>query len=440
MKILVILACMAIASITTFAQSLPGNGGNSTELLGGFGLTYIDGKAYYLINASPEFAFGDWGVGLDLNLRVATDGSVRTEDWDEVYDIVRMFRYVRYAQKRSPLYFRIGQLDQSRIGRGLLMYRYKNSISYDNRKVGVEFDMKFESWGFESVASNVLGAEIWGGRLYINPFRETGIPFIQDVEVGASIITDLNEDGRKLRKSDFPAIYRNNYESTGPITGVAADVGLPILDNSFMDLSVYTEVGSILGYGAGANAGVETNLKGLGSFFSLSAKFESRFNGDKFTPGYFGPFYELERVSSINDSTLSTKIQTLEDVRSPGPGLYGELVATLLGTIKIMGSYEELLDQPASGILHLGTDLGDILPSVLFRADYYKKGIAAGSSIFTLDDRSIASAELGYKPNSFMIVSIFYQWTFEPVRDGDTVVDYTSVSRVEPKVTFSFKF
>lgn len=428
-------------SFTASAQNLSDLAGSSssTDLAGGLGLTYIDGKPYYLINAQPELSLGNWGVGLDLNLRFGTDGSLRKEDWDEAYDFIRIFRYVRYAQKRSPLYVRVGALDQARLGRGLLMYRYNNSASYDNRKVGLEFDMRFEQWGFESVASNVLGAEIYGVRGYYNPLKETGIPIIQDLEVGATYLIDLNKDGRKLN-GPLNAIYTYNYEEANPITAVAVDLGLPIFDNSFIDLSAYTEFGKFMGYGSGGSIGLETNLKGISSLFSLSAKFEHRINGDKFLPNYFGPFYEIERVTQINDTTLTTKLQQLDGVRSPGNGLYGELAASILGTVKIIGNYEELYNLPGSGMLHLGTDFGDMIPSAVIRADYYKRNISAGSALFSLDERSLATAEVGYKPYSFMSVTLLYQWTFQPIKQGDTIVGYETVSRLEPKVSFHYSF
>ncbi len=433
------LSFLFLLSTSLTAQQIPGTE-NSSEFTGGLGLTYVDGKPYYLITAQPELSFGDWGVGLDLNLRFGTDGSLRKQDWDEGYDILRLFRYVRYGQKRSWLYARVGSLDAARLGHGLLMYRFNNSASYDNRKVGLEFDMRFEKWGFETVTSNLLGLEIYGLRGYYNPLKETGIPILSDLEVGATYLTDLNKDGRKLPKGNSPLIYVNNYEETNPVTAVSADIGLPLLDNALIDLTVYSEFGKFIGYGSGGSFGIESNLKGLSTFFSVFARLEHRINGDKFLSNYFGPFYEIERVRQLPDSTLSTKLQALDNTSSSGNGLYGELGATILGTLKISGNYEEMYNIPGSGALHLSTDAGDLIPKVVAKADYYKQNLNAGASIFKLDERSLATAEVGYKPYSFMSVTMYYQWTFQPIKDGDEVVGYETVSRIEPKVNFHFSF
>ncbi|NUQ80986.1 MAG: hypothetical protein HUU10_05175 [Bacteroidetes bacterium] len=429
---LIVSLLIVLSTIPSFAQ-LPADPTGSV-MTGGLGMTYVDGKPYFLFNTAPELSFGPWGLGLDLNLRISPDGNIREEDWDEGYDFIRIIRYVRYAQKRAPLYVRVGQLTSARLGRGLLMYNYSNGISYDDRKIGLEFDMRFDKWGFETVSSNVIGADIWGGRAYFMPLAETGIPFLSSLETGATFIMDMNEDGRKL--NDGGIITDNQFTEANPVTALAFDAGLPLLDNDFIDFGIYTEFGQFAGYGSGGSMGLETNLKGLGSFLAISAKLEHRINGDQFIANYFGPFYEVERLTRLSDTLYTTKLQALKDTKNPGNGLYGGLTTTILGTLQILGSYEETYRIKNSGLLHLGTDLGDMIPSVLARADYYKRGLSAGSSVFSLDDRSLLTAELGYKPYPFMVVSMFYQWTFVPEGDGD----YKAVSKVEPKVSFVFRF
>ena len=124
------------------------------SVMGGFGLTFIDGEPYYLFNIAPELAFGKFGVGLDVNLRMGKNGKLRAEDWDQGYDYLRMIRYLRYGTKKEPIYVRLGVLDYSRLGHGSIIYNYRNSASYDLRKFGMEFDLDFEKFGFESVLSD----------------------------------------------------------------------------------------------------------------------------------------------------------------------------------------------------------------------------------------------------------------------------------------------
>ncbi len=61
--------------------------------------------------------------------------------------------------------------------------------------------------------------------------------------------------------------------------------------------------------------------------------------------------------------------------------------------------------------------------------------------LFTLDDRSFLFAELGYKPMPYILVSMVYNWSFTPVRDGkDNIVDYKSQEKIEPRVSFIYPF
>ncbi len=65
---------------------------------------------------------------------------MRSEDFKDAYSYLRLIRYVRYGNKNEPFYARLGTLDYSRIGHGYIVDMYRNSASYDLRKVGVEFD------------------------------------------------------------------------------------------------------------------------------------------------------------------------------------------------------------------------------------------------------------------------------------------------------------
>ena len=133
--------------------AMTGTSGGSIPV--GFGATFIDGEAFYLINITPEVAFGQLGVSLDLNLRFTTKGKLRTGDYNKFEDYLRVIRYVRWAQKGDPFYTRVGQLDYSLLGHGSIIYNYRNSASYDLRRTGIELDLNFDTFGFESMYSDI---------------------------------------------------------------------------------------------------------------------------------------------------------------------------------------------------------------------------------------------------------------------------------------------
>ena len=53
---------------------------------GGAGMTWIDGKQYLTFHFNPEIAFGNVGIGLDLNLEFDQDGNLRTENFNTIED------------------------------------------------------------------------------------------------------------------------------------------------------------------------------------------------------------------------------------------------------------------------------------------------------------------------------------------------------------------
>jgi hypothetical protein len=58
--------------------------------------------------------------------------------------------------------------------------------------------------------------------------------------------------------------------------------------------------------------------------------------------------------------------------------------------------------------------------------------------VFTLDERSLLYASIGYKPYPFMIVSTLYTWTFVPVVDANGNTSYVTQKRIQPKVSIVF--
>ena len=99
-----------------------------------------------LVSIAPELAFGKFGVGLDLNLRISSeDQKVRPGDFDGG----RFVRHVRWGHKGDDVYAR-WYFGLFKTWSGSIMYQYKNSPSYDDRRLGSEFDLILKI-GFETV-------------------------------------------------------------------------------------------------------------------------------------------------------------------------------------------------------------------------------------------------------------------------------------------------
>ena len=412
---------------------------------GGFGMTWIDEKPHYTFHMFPEFAFANFGVGLDLNLEFDAEGNLRNENFNEFSDYLSIIRYVRYGQKNDPVYIRLGALDYATLGHGSIMYLYNNRPSYDSRKNGLEFDIDFTTFGFESVYGSFGESGVAGLRGYIRPLLLTtlaDIPIIGKLEFGASYVTDFNDYvGVTSGSIDTQSGKFKAENDEGNLSIVGFDLGLPIIRSGIFGFDLYFDYAKIIDYGSGTALGGIISLNGMG-LLDVRAKMERRFNGDSYIPSYINSFYELERFQ-FNESTgqVQSKLQTLKNIGNVGDGYYGELLIRVLGTFDVIGSYQRLDDFPESGIFHASSEIApEGIPYVL-RAGYDKINIKDEKDLFTLDDRSYLFAEFGYKPWPYVLVSMVYNWTFTPVRDAnDDIVDYKPQKKVEPRISFVYPF
>ncbi|HEX9615145.1 MAG TPA: hypothetical protein VGA55_06545 [Bacteroidota bacterium] len=440
-RTLLLLLCLLSAALsvspTVMAQTQGGTmmAKQQQTVMGGLGLTFVDGEPYYLFSLAPELAFGKIGVGLDINIRVGKNGKIRAEDFDEGYDYLRLIRYIRYGQKKEPIYGRIGVLDYSRIGHGFIMYNYRNSASYDMRKMGLEFDMDFEKFGFESMYSDLGAAGLFGLRGYGRPLKFTSlaeIPVIGGFEIGATYAADLHENADITSPTGLNA----NRSDGGSMGIIGFDLGLPLLSLPSINSTLYFDYAKIPDYGNGTAVGIDVNFTGLG-VLALGAKYERRWIGDKFIPSYFDALYERERYSPIDSTAFMSKAQLLSGATSV-EGYYGEVLISILGRFNIVGGYQSPVGVKNAGIIHLEFDPGDVIPGIILNAGYDKKNVG---KVFKVDNNSLFYVNFGYKPVPFLFVSTMYIWTFTEDKDANgNVIGFKSQKRIEPKIGFVFSF
>ncbi|MCK9279444.1 MAG: hypothetical protein M0P71_02390 [Melioribacteraceae bacterium] len=417
--------------------------GDKSFIGGAAGMTWIDGNPNYSLRFFPEFQFANFGFGLDLNLDWNSNGNIRTENFNEASDYISIIRFIRYGHKGDEIYARIGALDYATIGHGTIVGLYNNNTSFDSKKVGFEFDMDLNTFGFETLYGNFARAGLFAARGYTRPLQFTDLkdaPILGMLEAGISIATDMNENAGILSATYYPEIdLLRPTNDKGSLTFIGFDLGLPLLRNDVINLDLYTDFNKIINFGSGAAIGLMADFNGLG-IVDIKAKIERQFNGDKYIPTYFNALYEVERFN-LNKSTgvINSKVQQLESATDQSNGYYGELYGSALGLFKLLGSFQKLDRVSNSGILHLR---GQIAPENLmfvFNLGYDKINIGSFSDIFTTDEHSYLFAELGYKINPFLLASVVYHWNFTPIRDDlDNIVGYKPQKRIEPRVSLIY--
>ncbi len=442
MKTVILFVLAVLFTTTVQAQIAAGGlgylGGQRNVFNGGVGITTIDSdkgsETFLNVHLSPEFAFGKFGIGLNINLLFNTqDGSLRKQDWDKPTDILQQIRYVRWGRKNDPVYVHAGMLDAARLGHGSILNYYSNYASWDNRKFGGALDIDFGYFGFESVVSNFARSEVIGGRLYGRPLKTViEVPIIKNITIGGSYVADVDPDGTTAT-DDGVSVY-------------GADVELPIVKKGTLGLYFYYDWSQIHGYssienksrtfGNGQYGGVAFDMISLAGNSELHAKFERRVLSKEYVPSFFDAFYEVQRYhKDINTRKTDLLLGMQDEVK----GWFGELWGRLMeDKIRLIGMYSYYDHEALGGTLHFAFDAPNLMPVLAAHATYDKIQIETIGDVFTLDSRSLARAGLGYKINPYLILYLDYIWTFEETDPGSGV--YRPQERFEPKLVLSMKF
>ncbi len=436
---LMVLCLAGLSAAQYYDGGLGYRGDQKGVFMGGVGFTRIEeggeSKNYVSIGFRPELSFGKFGVGLNINLLYDTDnGGIRSKDWDSGYDYLRMLRYLRYGHKLDPFYGRVGTLDAARLGHGFVVNYFTNEASYDNRKIGLEFDLDFGMFGFETIASNVGRSELMGTRGYVRPLHAMKIPIISRFAVGASFARDFDPDAWS-NSDDGVSVY-------------GFDLELPLIKSQVFNTMLYFDYAKISGYssvekksrgfGSGTAVGISSGLGNLLGLMEISARVERRWLGKEFIASYFDPFYEVQRYQTLGADTLH-KADYLLGITEETKGVFGELYGNVLGNkIRLLGMLERLDDQPKSGRMHLSADAPDVIPVLAAHATYDKMAIETVGDVFTLDANSVARLGLGYKIKPYLIAYVDYIWTYVETEAGSR--SYRPQERIEPKLVFSYNF
>jgi hypothetical protein len=410
---------------------------------GNLGVTFIDGQPYYLLNLTPDVAFGKFGVGLDVNLRFTTDGKVDTDD----LTAARMIRYLRYGSKGDGFYGRVGLLDYARLGNGFILGNYKNTASYELRRVGFELDLAGEKMGLETVMSDVGEPSVLGLRAHVRPLRFTAaenIPILSNLIVGATFATDLHPNANITSVSDIgvPSTRPGSFMTTdgvdgGSLSAYGVDIGLPIFERSWLRTNLYADYAQIVDFGSGAALGFDFRFRPFG-LIDLGIQLERRYLGDQFLPRYFDGLYERTRYTPLSETVVATKAQELLDAKAT-QGNYGEITLTLFGGLTVNGQYYSPVGVKNAGDFHARVMPGFEIPGGFeFDAGMDRRRIG---KLFALDENTTLFARFGYKMNRFVVASMLYQYTYAPVKNAQgQTIRFKQQVRVEPRIGVVARF
>ncbi|MBN2461725.1 MAG: hypothetical protein JXB60_08955 [Candidatus Cloacimonetes bacterium] len=432
------------------------------------GTIIINDKTYSQIRFMPELVLGKFGIGLDIELLIDSDGKIREEDWDNFEDYINKIYYIRYGLRGDPFYAKVGGFSYYTLGHGLIMKDYSNMLRYPEfRQIGLQIGgrippMNIELEGF---THNVQVNEILAARLAFQPFSNSNAPVIKNLKLGGTIVTDRDQYG-KLDKDtiasipvdtdgdglnddvdpdldgdglidndwllnsnmteeeielwleenqiDYDVIPDKVEFDEDDITIFGADYELPLIQSKVFELSHYGELAKIMDHNMGFI------FPGFYSrFLIFHANLEFRYYQDDFLPSYFDHLYDEQRAL-VEGDTVYTKESILQ-YTTAARGWYGSLTANIFNILFLTIAYEDMYgeDDYDRKSIYGNASLQKILPR-LTKAEfnYSQTGFNKLKDLEFKAPSALVSASLGYSLAANTSLVATYQVRYSDY-DGD---------------------
>ncbi len=418
-----------------------------TGIGGMLGYTAIGGEPYFTFRFKPDLSFGKLGIGLDVPIVYGLNGQgLRLDEYQDGIGILRMISYVRYGRKkRDNFYVRVGELRDARLGFGLLIDNYNNTISYEKRKLGVEFDIVVKKkFGLEFLYSDItpVSLNLMGIRPYYKPFGATNIPIIKTFEIGASFVTDHDQTvlARTEDANGNVLEYRNNYFLGGSgINAFSVDMGFYIFRWNWLWWDVYAQAAyfspvrsdSLTAYlnaygdafqrnylnsngGYGYSIGSDFRFRFLGNLLRINARAEKFWHTDYYVARMFDFAYMMNKDEAILKLTSSRASK----------GTYAKLSASVLDKIFFTGSIvldSIVIDQNHPATVALNLDMSRLSEKITLTTTAYNAAVTKFSDLLKLDETALFTTRIGYMVYELPIVKLQlhlgfdYRWTFANV-------------------------
>lgn len=267
---------------------------------------------------------------------VGDGGGIRSADWDDVEDIVRVLKHLRWSSPGDTFHIHLGELAGVRAGHATVVDRYVNTLSLDMYQPGATVTVHAEEAGGEIFLDNVVDPGLMGARAFIRPLAlgEEPDPVLERWTLGVSWAADI----------DAPRVA--SAGTSGDVHVVGLDTDWEVFRNDHMSLTPYMDVNLMISdaLGWGFHGGMLTRFA-LSKHSTLSLKAEYQHQGAHYAGQYFDTFYELERVVApqyIGTAEQRGKLSWLGEQRAARNGGLVQLSTDIEGWVTVAGQFKEL--------------------------------------------------------------------------------------------------
>lgn len=316
-----------------------------------------DTTLYLAVSPKAELEFLDRklriGVEVPLNLEIyslqrAADagdgqggfhnlGRLRSRDYDEAREFVKILRYLTYGRKEDNLYLSVGQLYATTLGHGQAMRRYAANVDVNHTRVGFQLDAYGDYGGFEAAVADVTRGNLFGVLAFVKPLFFMEHELLRTLSVGLHWTSDQKAPFRLRRAapvgtSPIGMVLVDDtsapFTDTRAINIVGVDAELKVLKTASTDLKTYADFSALSGGGSGQAIGLlgRFNFRTDSTVHLVRTRVELRTYEANFQPSYFDTLYEFQKYQFVldadrNRADFPTKLQHV--LSRTGPRRYG---------------------------------------------------------------------------------------------------------------------
>ena len=206
---------------------------------------------------------------LRTTLRAGTGGAPGSNA-DEWYDALRVVEDARlHLRQDHPLLFRVGLIENLRMGPGHIVNFFSSSTAWDDRTVGGMVAYSADAVRLEMFTENLLMDGVAGGRITIRPLANQAMLATRSASLGFSATADWQTDLR----------------------GYSTDLQFDLFESGSILFAPFASYAWYDNLGDGLAIGATVYSSGFLGLISFGLRVAAFYNRRGFLPGYVGSFY-----------------------------------------------------------------------------------------------------------------------------------------------------
>lgn len=261
---------------------------------------------------------------------------LRSEDWDEWQDYLRIIQYIEYGDSEDNLYISLGSNFAQTLGHGTLMKNYIPNLDPTTSTLSARLNYYNDYVGFETIFGDIGRGNMFGGLFFVKPLSF----FLKDyhsksLSFGFSFLADRNAPTElgyvsypgmpdphtddwdtmntrlvaaglapRPRRIDSDEHNRPIVDETQFLYLMGLDVEFKLYKNDFVDIKTFVDYSWM---GSDMKRGGVT--VGLLNRFNLDKKrqhamrfqLEYRYSQNGYLPSFFDTYYDVERYEMVSN-------------------------------------------------------------------------------------------------------------------------------------------